>query len=171
MAAVPQSITLYDHCHDLLDLLWQFDECESDEAREALAVAIREHIGNTREKVDRVGGALASLNATAEAISVEIDRLKERKAMFEKNAATLKQQTLYVMSVTGLKKLEGNTTTLSARNNAESVDVLDAEELPDEFLKYELTKTPIKASIKDALKAGAEVPGARLIQTISLVRR
>ena len=48
-----------------------------------------------------------------------------------------------------------------------SVEV-DESLIPDAYCQFQITRKPIKSDIKDALKRGEEIPGARLVEKRNL---
>lgn len=164
------ALTLYDHVGELLMLLDEESQAQP-EYREQYAQLIREHLTTTRDKVDRVAAALATLDAHAEACAMEIERLSRRRSALENAAQRLKGYVLDVMAGAGLKKLEGATSALTMRCNAPSVDIWDEAAIPRDFIVQTITERPDKKAIKAAVLGGAHVPGAKLVQTLSLLRR
>jgi len=169
MAAL-QSITLYEHVTDLVELL-QESELAGPEHRAQFDELIQMQICGTREKIDRVSAALSQLEAVAQHATEEIERLQKRKASALQNAERLKAYVIDVMASRGLKKLEGNTSGFTLRCNAPGVDIVNPEAVPAEFIQVRESRQPDKRAIKDALAHGIDVPGVRLVQTLSLVRR
>ena len=64
-------------------------------------------------------------------------------------------------------KFETARVKLSFRKS-ESVAIADESLIPDEFIKTEIIKNPMKNDIKKALKAGELVPGAGLVENLNL---
>ena len=76
------------------------------------------------------------------------------------------------MDLAGLKKLEGQTTTLSLRAAPASVLITDHDAVPAEYKEIRTEVVINKDAVKRALKAGRKVPGAGLSAGNSyLVRR
>jgi len=109
------------------------------------------------EKILNSGYLYKGLMAEAAAIHEEEKKLADRRHGLEAKAETLKR-ILYIYC-------EGNKysdprVVISFRKS-EAVDVWAEDRLPDEFFKIE--RTPKKAEIKEALKKGFTVSGARLV--------
>ena len=51
---------------------------------------------------------------------------------------------------------------------SDSVDVTNFEELPEEFIKTKIEKTPDKVAIKNAIKDGNKVNGAKLVTNYNI---
>lgn len=97
------------------------------------------------------------------AIDAEIKRLQALKAHRVAVADGLKAYLKRSMEAMGMEKIQCPLFTVSIRANPASVDVFEEAMVPEEFLvpKYTISKT----KIKEALAAGVDVPGARLVKT------
>lgn len=89
-----------------------------------------------------------------------IGTLQKRKARLATRAATKKNLVLSVLSDCGLAKVSAPDLTASVRRIAPSPTVADPDSLPDEFVRIE--RKPMLSEIRDAWKAGAEIPGVQL---------
>ena len=75
-----------------------------------------------------------------------------------------------------VKKVDQPIAKLTIRQNAESVEVSDEKNFVewaqshdrDDLLRYSMPDVN-KTAIKDALRSGAEIPGAQLVRTKSLI--
>lgn len=97
------------------------------------------------------------------AIEAELKRLKSLKEHRERVAAGLHEYLKFHMEATGIQKIEAPLFSISLRTNPPSVEVFDEAQVPEEFLvpKYSVSKTLLKEAMKD----GKEIPGARMVQT------
>lgn len=103
--------------------------------------------------------------ATATEVLVGIkersDELKKRKDRYERRIEALKALVFRVMRAANLAKRELPEATISIAKGVDSVVVDDPNALPQGYVR---TKTePDKAAIKASLKAGEDIPGARLV--------
>lgn len=106
------------------------------------------------------------------AIDVEIVRLQALKARREKIAQGMRDYIKDCMEHTGMEKIDCPLFSISIRKNPPAVDITDRLSLP---AQYWVTPTPTppvaapdKNAIKNAIKAGIDVIGARLTQTTRL---
>lgn len=114
---------------------------------------------NSKAQVDMVKAHIKAMQAKAKALEANADRAKE----------SLKR----VMQLTGVSSIKSDDGTFKAvlyPDRDESVDVFDSLQLPKDYMreipaKYEPDKTLIKQAIKD----GFEVPGAKLDKKDRLV--
>lgn len=104
------------------------------------------------------------------AIDAEIERLKALKAIREKASASLLAYVLDQMQEIGIERVESPLMTVSIRKNPESVDVFDDRMVPVAFMRQPPPPdaVPDKTAIKAALKAGKDVPGTKLKQSVRL---
>lgn len=111
-----------------------------------------------------------SFEAHLEAIDGEIKRLQALKKQRQNAADKLKEYLLSNMQEAGIDRIEGPLITISIRNNPESVDVFDAAQIPQEFMRQPETPPPApdKTAIKAAIKEGKDVPGCRLTRSQKL---
>ena len=94
-------------------------------------------------------------------LSRRLDDIKERSSRLEQRAAKKRQWALEAMSEAGLKKLEQADFTASVRRGVPSLIVEAESEIPSEFWTPQPPKLARQAVLQ-ALKQGAEVPGAYL---------
>jgi hypothetical protein len=99
------------------------------------------------------------------AIDAEIARLQALKAHRVKVAQGLRSYLVDNMQRMQIERIDCPMFSISIRSNPAAVDVFDSLQVPSEY-RRELPATSVadKALIKDALKAGKDVPGARLTQ-------
>lgn len=122
--------------------------------------------GELEVKAANVVGFTRNLESLAEAIKAEEARMASRRKALESRAANLRSYVLSCMQSAGVQKIEGPRFKIAIRSNPEAVDVFDAAQIPAAFMRQPEPPppSPDKTAIKAALKAGADVPGARLTQ-------
>lgn len=89
---------------------------------------------------------------------VRIQSLAESK---EKELKRMDNFINFLMQSFWKDKLETNIYKISYRKS-ESVEIINEQAIPQEFMKEKTTVTPDKTAIKEALKNWAEVPGATI---------
>lgn len=106
------------------------------------------------------------------AIDAEIARLQALKAHRNKVAAGLRAYLLDNMQRADMEKIECPLFSISIRKNPPAVEIIDQLSLPSKFMVTPEPKPPVaapdKKAIAAALKAGEDVPGARMIQGVRL---
>ena len=105
------------------------------------------------------------------AIDAEIARLTALKAHRVKVAQGLRDYLMSSMIRMQIERIECPMFAISIRSNPPSVDVFDPLQVPLSYMVTPLPPPdrPDKTLIKEALKAGKDVPGARLAQGQRLV--
>ena len=104
------------------------------------------------------------------AIKNEVKRLRDLQASKENALARLKAWTVSNIKMLPGERCKGEFASLSIRHT-ESVQVLDEDAIPEEYMRVKVSTTPDKTAIKKAIKAGEEVPGACLVVNESLAVR
>lgn len=105
-----------------------------------------------------------SMEAHGPAIKAEIDRLSALMQRRQKAATALRAYLLSNMQAAQITKLESPLFSIKVQNNPPAVDIFEPALLPAKFMKQAEPPPPAadKTAIKAALKAGEDVPGARL---------
>ena len=137
---------------------------DAEERLKQSRAVVQAYLEGAVQKRDRVARFLAHLDSQATLAADEIRRLTARKRTLENAAASLKSHVVHLMQTMGVRKLEGETSTLSLRKAPGHVEVTDLGELPAPFKKTEVVITPLKKEIGAALKAGEKLAGAKWIE-------
>lgn len=116
------------------------------------------------EKIKNVALWVKNLNASATALKAERDAFDERMKSAQKKADGLKK---YLADALQGQKFSTDECVVSFRRSA-AVAVLDEAVLPAEYIAEKITKSPDKAAIKAAIKSGIDVPGAALVDNLSV---
>lgn len=116
------------------------------------------------EKIKNVALWVKNLNASVTALKAERDAFDERMKSAQKKADGLKK---YLADALQGQKFSTDECVVSFRRSA-AVAVLDEAVLPAEYIAEKITKTPDKAAIKAAIKSGIDVPGAALVDNLSV---
>lgn len=105
----------------------------------------------------------------ANAIKLEIDRLRKRAEKLEKDGDWLEGYVEREMLRTDTAEIKTSLFTLKMRMSPPSVVVDDQHAIPSHLLRVvPATTQPDKVAIKEAFKSGYNVPGARLVQSLKL---
>lgn len=125
-----------------------------------------------QEKAQGVELVARAAEAFCPAIDAEIARLQALKAHRQKIAAGLREYIRSQMEVAGIERISCPLFDLKLKKNPPAVEVLDERQVPAHFWVTPEPK-PVeprldKTAIKGAIKAGIEVPGARLVQATRL---
>lgn len=120
--------------------------------------------GDLEVKAVNVAMFARNLEATAAAIKEAEAGMAARRKAIEKRAESLRSHLQDCMEATGIKKIESPHLCLTLKANPPSVVVLNAEQVPAEYMRQKPPPAPEpdKTAIKAAIQAGKEVPGAIL---------
>ena len=127
-----------------------------------------------QEKAENVALYIKNLDYEIKAIKSEKSRLDARLKSKEKSCKNMLEYLKNCLEAAKLKKIETPRAAISIRNNPESVEITDeksfigwAQDNNDDLLRYKDPEVN-KTAVKQLLKAGEEVPFAKLIRTQSL---
>jgi hypothetical protein len=113
------------------------------------------------QKARGYGFVVKQMESDVSIIDAEIERLKGLKKSREKTIERLETTLSNAMQLYEINKLETPTLKISFRKS-ESVEIDNEAEIPAQFLKEKTTYTIDKTAIKEAIKKGEVVIGARL---------
>ena len=127
-----------------------------------------------QEKAESIALYIKNLDYEIKAIKSEKSRLDARLKSKEKSCKNMLEYLKNCLEAAKLKKIETPRTAISIRNNPESVEITDeksfigwAQDNKDDLLRYKDPEVN-KTAVKQLLKAGEEVPFAKLIRTKTL---
>lgn len=159
---------IYEIPSTLRDLLDRLDaDPDTGEVDGDALAAYAEYQGAATEKLEATACYVRELEAEAEAIKAEEDRLAKRRKALEGKAARLKTYLMPALEAVG-GKVKGVMASLRI-GKTQAVKVLDLEALPEAFKRIKTTIDPDKTAIKKALKSGEDIPGAVLEERQSVV--
>jgi len=124
-------------------------------------------------KAQNYGFVIRNLQATAASIKEAEEQMKARRQSIEKRAAALADRLKVGLEIAGVSKLDCPHFALTIKKNPPSVEIWDEKQIPAEFMRTPEpppppSPSPDKAAIKDAIKAGREIPGAKMTQATRL---
>lgn len=130
---------------------------------EVVADTLESMSGELETKAQSVAFMVRNLESTVDAINAFTKAQQARAKAMEHRAEALRAYLARCMEATGIQKIEGPGIKLSFR--ASSAVVIDGVDLiPAAYMRQPETPPPApdKKAIADAIKAGAEVPGAHI---------
>lgn len=140
---------------------------ETEELTPELEEALIINQDQLQAKAVNYAKVIANYQAESDAIDQEIKRLKAMKESREKKIEWLKESVKKAMLVSGIEKVESPLFKISVRRS-ESVEVDLVEALPNAFQNVKNVVTADKVAIKEAIKRGENVTGARLVENFNL---
>lgn len=153
---MPTLYSIQDKYQQLLNLAEQLDP-------ELLKDTLESIDDELETKAENVAFVIKELEGQALVLETEIKRLSERKTTINNNIKRLKQSLQDAMEAANKPKIKTNLFTLGIRKSPPSVAVEDESKLIAYLV--EQPKKLDKTRLKDDLKKGIEVPGAKIIQT------
>lgn len=165
--------------------LWQLTE-QGSKLEEMIENSINWETGEVDENYDKLTDLKNEINTMvvnkgkdliyilrkqdnyAEAIDEEIKRLQALKKSYSKKKENLSNYIKMCMIANNIKAIETPIGKISVVNNAESVEIYDESLIDKKFIKTKIEETISKTDIKNAIKNGEEVQGARLVRNTRL---
>jgi hypothetical protein len=159
---VSDKVTLYSTTQEFIGLLELMEVQESDPTPEQ-ETAIQETIAAHVRKVDGVAKFMRHMDSQSDLAAAEIKRLQDRKRSIDGHIARFEKYILDCLEMAGMDKFDGETATIARRKNPPAVAKDCEEAIPARFRVIVPERVEVDwAAVKAALKAGVEVPGARL---------
>jgi hypothetical protein len=140
---------------------------ETEELTAELEEALIINQDQLQTKAVNYAKVITNYQAESDAIDQEIKRLKAMKDSREKKIEWLKESVKKAMLVSGIEKVESPLFKLSVRRS-EAVEVDIVEALPTSFQNIKNVVTADKVAIKEAIKRGENVMGARIVENFNL---
>jgi hypothetical protein len=157
-------MNLYEITHEAQYLAALLETEELTPELEELLVINQEQL---QAKAGNYAKVIANIQGDSDAIDAEIKRLKAMKESKDRAVTRLKDALKNAMMVSGIEKIESPLFKLSLRRS-ESVEVEVPEALPIDWQVKKVTITADKVAIKQAIKEGYAITGARIIENFSL---
>jgi hypothetical protein len=118
--------------------------------------------GAIEDKVHSTAALVRTIDATADMVDAEIERLRKRRDALNNRAQSIKVYIQQQLEKAGIDKVKTPAFTVGLQNSPAAVQINDPAAIPAEFqiIKYDIDKK----RISETLKAGGIVPGAILTQ-------
>ena len=157
--------SLYQITADQLELFNQIDELEGELTPE-LEESLKINADNFQEKARGYIWHIKKLEADNITITEELNRLERIEKRNDKLIDRLKENMKFALEIFG-ESQKVDTFTLSLRKS-KSVEILDADVIPESFRVIKTTETINKTEIKKAIESGLTVPGATIKENNNL---
>ncbi|MES2395462.1 MAG: siphovirus Gp157 family protein [Bacteroidota bacterium] len=142
----------------LLDEIEQNDGELTPELEQALSLTQEQF----QEKAVSYGYVIKQFDDKINVIDAEIERLQELRFNANKKYNLFKDRLSDAMQAFGFEKITTPLLTLSFRKS-ESVEITDKNLIPEVYNMTKVEINPNKSAIKQAIKAGATIPGAQIV--------
>lgn len=118
--------------------------------------------GEFTDKVDNILGLIKNEQYTCDALKAEAKKLNERAKATQNRIDNLKSYIIESMNTLDKKSMQAGVHALTVRAPSKSVNIIDAQKLPAEFVEYVTEVKPDKNLIKEKLKLGEQIEGAEM---------
>ena len=156
---------LYELTQDFQSLQSMLEEPDTD--FEAIMDTLEAITGEFESKADSTACVVKTLEAQAKAVKAESDALSQRAKSLSARADRLREYLFRQMRLAGIPRIETNRNVLAIRKTPPALRFEDeagflrwAGEHP-EYLRQKPPEID-KTAVKDAIKAGKELPGVKL---------
>ena len=147
---------------NILDLI------EVDDS-EGLKLALEQLDGEIETKVENSVKVIKSIEGDILALKEEEKRLAGRRKALENKVSSMKEYIEHNLNFIDDKKVKTTLFTVAMQNNKKSVNILNEEVIPEEYIKTVTTTNIDKVALYEAMeKQGLEIDGVELVQTQSL---
>jgi seryl-tRNA synthetase len=140
---------------------------ETEELTPELDQALMLNQNQLQSKGGGYAKMMANWQSNVDGATAEMKRIKDYIEQEQKKIDRLKNAMLQSMLITGIEKLECEFWRFSVRRS-EAVEVDIIEALPAEFINIKNVVTADKVAIKEAIKRGENITGARIIENFNL---
>jgi hypothetical protein len=134
---------------------------------QTLADTLESISGDLTVKAQNVAFVIRNLESMAEQVKQAAAGMTGRAAAMEARAKHIRKYLLDNMQFAGVQKIECPYFQISIRKNPASVVIENERQLPPHYMTTPPQPSPVpdKGAIGEALKAGTNVPGARLSES------
>ena len=131
--------------------------------KETLQKALGEVEGQWLTKVENIGHLCKDMDYLIDNFMTEIAKLENQARVLANRKAWLLDYLMVNMIASNETKLQFPLVAVSIVNNPPSVEIIDEKAIPASYITIKTETVINKNPIRDDLKKGIEVPGARLI--------
>ncbi len=121
---------------------------------------------NINSKAENTAKLIKNIDGDIKTLREEERRLQARRRALENKQKNIKEYLEIQLKNMGVDKVKTPLFTVAIQNNPQSVDIVDENLIPEDFIQYK--KSISRRDILKALKEGKEIPGATIKQTRSL---
>jgi len=134
------------------------------EVSEAEIMAMNEIKKDFENKAESIAKMIQNLKGEYSAVKAEAKRLACRAKSLDNNIERWKKYIKGEMTAIGVKKIEGETLSLTLKNIRDTVDVIDENQVPDSFKEKIVVFRVDRKSCLEAYKSGVPVPGIKVLE-------
>lgn len=158
-------MTIYELTNDYLELLMLAESEDLDP--EAVADTLEGIAGEIEDKAENYAKVMKQMQADADGIKAEEERLHSRRASIENNIKRMKEALQNAMEATGKEKFKTELFSFGIQSNPPSVAIAEDAVIPNRFYIPQEPKLD-KKKLLEELKIGIEIDGCSITQGRSL---
>ena len=158
-----KALTLYEISEKYQFLLQDMYDHETGEINEEVFAQLNELSDTAESKCINVVKVFEEYKKSIEAIKVAKDRMLRHERVLKNGMERLKNYLQTNMEKCEIKKIECPEFVISLQKNPVALDVFNLDEIPHEY-DVRPAREIDRSRIKDELKNGVVIPGARLVQ-------
>ena len=164
------AVTLWDLAAEHRALAERLLDLDLDD--QTISDTLEAESGALDTKAQNVVALSRSLDALAEAIGAETERMVARRKAVEARALRLRDYVRDAMLLAGVERITGPRFAVSLQVAPQRVVIDSVEQIPQGYMRIPAAPppSPDKQSIAAALKSGVDVPGARLERGAPVLR-
>lgn len=159
------AISLYELKGEWLTLARKLSDLDLDPQTIADTIEASDVQTALEEKVQGYELVARTLEAPRSAIQAEIKRLQALDKTIAARSEALRSRVHRTLNELGITKVSCPLFEIRRQKNPAALDVFEEGLVPERFWHVPSDKVLDKAALKDALKAGEDIPGARLTQS------
>lgn len=148
-------------CKSLYDDIIASADDDTGEVDLSLVTALSVRQEEWNDKAIAVACVYRALDEDSARVGREIERLTAIKKRLERERDRVKEGLANACNALGVEKVQGMYANISFRSSEQTV-IENEGAIPDEYMTVKTTYTPNKTAIKEAIKAGKDVPGAHI---------
>jgi len=137
---------------------------DTDMDERAIADTLEAVDGELKDKALAIRAVMQSMSGDEGTIDAEIKRLEGRRQAMRNRRAALEEYLRRNMADCEINRIESPIFSITLAAPTLRLDITDESEIPDEYVTARVTEQIDRRRLLADMKAGKEVPGARLVE-------
>lgn len=156
--------------YELTEMYKNIQELINDDEvdTEILESALNQIEGDINSKAESIAKLVRTIDGDINTLKEEEKRLATRRRVLENKQKSIKNYLEMQLKTMEIDKVKTPLFTVALQNNPPSVNIIDENLIPIDFITTQTVTSISRRDILEALKDGKEIPGAELKQTKSL---
>jgi len=143
---------------------------ENEDMAQAVSDTMDAIEGEFEEKALSLIAVVNNIGGDIPAIDEAIKRLTDRKKVIINKQKSMKNYLKTNMEASGINQIKCPLFTITLAKGRDTVEIIDADKIPADYLNIKTSMTPMKNEILAALKDGQEIEGAKLTKSEKTIR-